>query len=45
MPFAKDHDLPEGTYDSQNTPVDPTSLYLAQLRERLGPQSVKNIGY
>jgi len=31
--------------DSHGTPVAPSSLYLAQLAERLGPQAVKNIGY
>jgi len=30
---------------SLNKPVTPASLYLAQLRERLGDQAVKNIGY
>jgi len=28
---------------SHGTPVEPSSLYLAQLRERLGPQAVRNI--
>lgn len=37
--------LPEGIIDSHGKPVAPASLYLAQLRERLGPQAVKNIGY
>jgi hypothetical protein len=37
--------LPEGFYDSHGTPVNPASLYLAQLSERLGQQAVKNIGY
>jgi hypothetical protein len=37
--------LPQGTYDSQNRPVIPESLYLAQLCQRLGPQAVANIGY
>lgn len=45
MPFNKEPLLPEGTYDSLGTPVTPESLYLAQLRERLGAQAVKNIGY
>jgi len=26
-------------------PVEPASLYLTQLAERLGPQAIKNIGY
>ncbi|MBV8659968.1 MAG: hypothetical protein JO142_19280, partial [Burkholderiales bacterium] len=34
-----------GTYDSQNIPVAPQSLYLAQLCQRLGPQALRNIGY
>ena len=35
---------PEAFY-SANAPVTPSSLYLAQLRERLGDAAVKNIGY
>ena len=37
--------LPEGIYDSHTIPVTPSSLYLAQLQERLGKQAVLNIGY
>jgi hypothetical protein len=37
--------LPQGTVESPNTPVAPQSLYLAQLRQRLGDQAVKNAGY
>jgi hypothetical protein len=37
--------LPQGIIDSQETPVAPASLYLEQLRERLGTQALKNIGY
>jgi hypothetical protein len=37
--------LRSGIYDSQNTPVAPRSLYLAQLCLRLGPQALRNIGY
>lgn len=44
-PFAKEPLLPEGTLDSHNQPVEPQSLYLAQLRERLGEPAVKNLGY
>lgn len=33
------------SFYSANTPVTPASLYLAQLRERLGDAAVKNIGY
>ncbi len=45
MPFGHQPNLPEGIYDSHGAPVAPTSLYLAQLAERLGPQAVKAIGY
>lgn len=37
--------LPQGILDSQDTPVMPASLYLEQLRERLGPKALRNIGY
>jgi hypothetical protein len=37
--------LPQGIVESQGTPVSPASLYLAQLRDRLGSQAVRNIGY
>jgi len=37
--------LPQGYIESQGTPVAPASLYLEQLRERLGAQALKNIGY
>ena len=37
--------LPSGIFDSHGIPVTPSSLYLAQLRERLGPQALENIGY
>lgn len=37
--------LPEGIFDAQNTRVNPSSLYLAQLEERLGKQALKAIGY
>ncbi len=37
--------LPQGIFDSYGTPVAPQSLYLAQLKERLGEQALKNIGY
>lgn len=45
MPFGHEPKLPEGLFDSHGTPVTPASLYLAQLRERLGAQALKNIGY
>jgi hypothetical protein len=37
--------LPQGMIDSQGKPVAPASLYLEQLKERLGEQALKNIGY
>ncbi len=37
--------LPNGVYDSYGTPVMPSSLYLEQLCERLGPAAAANIGY
>jgi hypothetical protein len=37
--------LPQGIIDSQGTPVTPASLYLEQLRDRLGAQALRNIGY
>lgn len=36
---------PEGIYDSHGVPVAPASLYLSQLKERLGKQALINIGY
>ncbi len=44
-PFGNGPKLPEGTKDSVGAHVVPESLYLAQLKERLGPQALKNIGY
>jgi hypothetical protein len=37
--------MPQGAVDSPDTPVTPSSLYLAQLCVRLGPQALTNIGY
>jgi hypothetical protein len=37
--------LPDGIFDSHDTPVTPQSLYLAQLSERLGARALTNIGY
>ena len=37
--------IPNGIYDSYGVPVTPPSLYLEQLCERLGPDSVAKIGY
>jgi hypothetical protein len=34
---------PRGVIDASGTPVEPRSLYLAQLAERLGPQAVANV--
>jgi hypothetical protein len=45
MPFNTEPFVPEGIYDSPGVAVTPGSLYLAQLSERLGKQSLKNIGY
>src|SRR5205823_10854261 len=39
-PFGSSPDLPEGTLDSLGTHVEPKSLYLAQLSERLGPEAL-----
>ena len=41
----KNEKLPSGILDSPGTPVTPSSLYLAQLKQRLGPQALANIGY
>jgi hypothetical protein len=35
----------DGVYDHLNTMVEPRSLYLQQLQDRLGPQALANIGY
>ena len=35
---------PSETHESPGVPVTPASLYLAQLRDRLGEQALKNIG-
>jgi hypothetical protein len=37
--------VPDGIYDSLDTPVTPASLYLAQMCDRLGATAVSNIGY
>jgi hypothetical protein len=37
--------LEPATIESAGKPVAPESLYLAQLKERLGPGAPKNIGY
>ena len=35
---------PSETHESPNVPVTPASLYLAQLRDRLGEQALRNVG-
>ncbi|RPI56522.1 MAG: hypothetical protein EHM55_05060 [Acidobacteria bacterium] len=37
-------DSPSETHESPGVPVAPASLYLAQLRDRLGEQALRNIG-
>jgi hypothetical protein len=37
--------IPNGIFDSPGAMVVPESLYIQQLRDRLGPEAVKNIGY
>jgi hypothetical protein len=44
-PFDKEGLLPEGIFDSHGTPVSPKSLYLAQLKERLGEDAIISILY
>jgi hypothetical protein len=36
---------PNGIFDSPGKMVQPASLYLQQLRDRIGPDAVRNIGY
>jgi hypothetical protein len=36
---------PTATLDSTGKMVAPSSLYLQQLRDRLGPEAVQSIGY
>jgi hypothetical protein len=38
-------DMPRATFDAHGAHVAPKSLYLAQLRERLGPEALKASGY
>lgn len=45
MPGGNGTPLPNGIYDSLGNPVSPSSLYLEQLCERLGPAARANIGY
>jgi hypothetical protein len=44
-PGRSDPIEPRGEFESHGTKVSPSSLYLAQLCSRLGPQAVANIGY
>ncbi len=45
LPKGENPPPPGPWLSSHGTPVEPASLYLAQLRERLGKQAVTNIGY
>jgi hypothetical protein len=38
-------DVPSETIESPGVPVSPSSLYLSQLRDRLGSAALANIGY
>ncbi len=38
-------EIPSETWELPGVAVEPASLYLAQLRERLGAGAIKNIGY
>jgi hypothetical protein len=44
-PFGSGDDLPGATVESHGKRVNPPSLYLAQLKARLGDAALKNIGY
>jgi hypothetical protein len=37
--------IPNGIFDSPGTKVEPASLYLHQLHDRLGPDALRDIGY
>ena len=37
--------IPSETLESPGVPVGPESLYLSQLRDRLGEKTLENIGY
>jgi hypothetical protein len=45
MPFDNEPFVQEGIYDSHGKAVFPASLYLSQLKERLGEKALSNIGY
>ena len=42
---VKRDETPSGIFESPGSAVSPASLYLEQLRERLGPKALENIGY
>jgi hypothetical protein len=44
-PFGTGPMLEQGIVDSPEQPVMPRSLYLAQLKERLGTEALANLGY
>jgi hypothetical protein len=44
MPGTQSPKLPNGIADSPNRPVSPESLYLQQLRDRLGSNALRNLG-
>ncbi|MCF3111825.1 hypothetical protein LL912_23760 [Niabella sp. CC-SYL272] len=44
MPFNKEPILPEGVYDAHGAVVVPASLYLAQLKSRLGEKATEALG-
>jgi hypothetical protein len=39
------HHIPNGIFDSPGKTVEPASLYLQQLHDRIGPDAVHSIGY
>lgn len=43
MPFGKGPMLPQGIIDSNERPVEPKSLYLEQLRERLNKRPENDV--
>jgi hypothetical protein len=45
MPGTESPKLPNGLADSPNREVTPKSLYLQQLKDRLGPEALRNLGY
>lgn len=45
MPFTRQPRIPMGYVGSNGKAVQPQSLYLAQLAQRLGKRAIENIGY